>query len=121
MNGRLLDRENDIYTEPNGDGTFRIARAATFRDRTMRLVGTVLRTFQGECFTNRDAGIPWFDDILGNQANFTDEIAAELKEKILQVEGVEGVEGMTVKTSGRNVSGSYSLRLSNGSIENGDF
>ena len=121
MNGRLLDSDNDIHTEPNGDGTFRVARATTFRERTMRLVGTVLRTFQGECFTDRDAGIPWFDDILGNQANFVDEIVAELKEKILEVDGVEGVESVTVRTSGRNVSGTYSLRLSDGSTESGEF
>lgn len=121
MNGRLLDSDNDLYSEPNGDGTFRVARAATWRERTLRLVGTTLRTFQGECFTNAEAGVPWFDGILGNQANFADEIAAELKDAILAIDGVEKVEGISVKTGNRNISGTYTIRLTDGSTATGEF
>lgn len=118
MNGRLLDSNNDIYLDPN---TGHVSRAETFKERTMRLIGTVLRTFQGECFSDYDAGVPWFDRVLGNSVIFADEIGAEIKEKVLQVDGVSSVEDMVVEIDGRNFSGRYKVRLSNGEIATGAF
>ena len=116
MNGRLLDTNNDIYMDPV---TGRVCRAETFKERTMRLIGTVLRTFQGECFTDYNAGVPWFDRVLGNSVLFADEIGAEIKDKVLEVQGVESVEDMMVEIDGRNLSGRYKVRLSNGEIVTG--
>lgn len=118
MNGRLLDTNNDIYMDPV---TGRVCRAETFKDRTKRLIGTVLRTFQGECFTDYDAGVPWFDRVLGNSVLFADEIGAEIKDKVLEVQGVESVEDMMVEIEGRNLSGRYKVRLTNGEIATGEF
>ena len=118
MNGRLLDNNNDIYMDP---ATGHVRRAETFKERTMRLIGSVLRTFQGECFTDYDAGVPWFDRVLGNSVLFSDEIGAEIKDKVKEVQGVESVEDMMVEIDGRNISGRYKVRLGNGETVQGTF
>ena len=117
MNGRLLNTNNDIYLDENGH----VARASTLRERAMRLIGTVLRTFQGECFTDYEAGVPWFDRVLGNSVLFADEIGAEIKDKVKEVQGVESVEDMMVVVEGRNFSGRYKVRLTNGEVVQGAF
>lgn len=116
MNGRLLNDNNDIYIQSGG-----FARTDSFRQRTMRLIGTTLRTWQGECFVDYSAGIPWFDEILSKSILFLDEISAELKDKILEIDGVDSVEDIMVTVSGRNVSGKYKVKLSSGTIEQGEF
>lgn len=122
MNGRLLDKENnDIYVMTAVDGSRHVARASTFKERTMRLVGTVLRTFQGECFTDFDAGVPWFDSVLGNSVLFADEVSAEIKEKIRSVEGVDDVLDVMVEIEGRNFSGRFKVKLTDGTVETGEF
>lgn len=118
MNGRMLDENNDVYMDP---ATGRVRRAESFKERTMRLIGTVLRTFQGECFTDYDAGVPWFDRVLGNSVLFADEIGAEIKDKIKEIQGVESVEDMMVEVDGRNISGRYKVRLGNGETVQGAF
>lgn len=118
MNGRLLDNNNDIYMDP---ATGHVRRAETFKERTMRLIGTVLHTFQGECLTDYDAGVPWFDRVLGNSVLFSDEIGAEIKDKVKEVQGVESVEDMMVVVEGRNFSGRYKVRLTNGEVVQGAF
>lgn len=118
MNGRLLDSDNDIFMDPV---TGHVRRAETFKERTMRLIGTVLRTFQGECFTDYDAGVPWFDKVLGNEVIFADEMSAEIKDKVLAVQGVSSVEDMMVQIDGRNLSGRYKVRLTNGELATGAF
>lgn len=118
MNGRMLDENNDIYMDP---ATGRVRRAESFKERTMRLIGTVLHTFQGECFTDYDAGVPWFDRVLGNSVLFADEIGAEIKDKIKEIQGVEFVEDMMVEVDGRNISGRYKVRLGNGETVQGAF
>lgn len=117
MNGRLLDTNNDIYLDENGH----VARASSIRERTMRLIGTVLRTFQGECFTDYEAGVPWFDRVLGNSVLFADEIGEEIKDKVREIEGVASVDDMMVEIDGRNLSGRYRVTLDNGETVKGNF
>lgn len=117
MNGRLLDSNNDIFLDGNGH----VARALSLRERTMRLIGTVLRTFQGECFTDYDAGVPWFDKVLGNSVLFSDEIGEEIKDKIREIDGVASVDDMMVQIDGRNLSGRYKVTLTNGESVKGEF
>lgn len=122
MNGRLLDStNNDVYAVLGSDGKYHVSRATTFKERTMRLISTVLHTFEGECFTNYDAGVPWFDSIIGNSVLFADEISQEIKDKILEIDGVDDVVDMMVSVDGRNISGKYKVRLTDGSTQTGDF
>lgn len=117
MNGRLLDTNNDIFLDENGH----VARASSLRERTMRLIGTVLRTVQGECFTDYDAGVPWFGRVLGNSVLFSDEIGEEIKDKIREIDGVKEVKDMMVQIDGRNLSGRYRVTLTNGESVKGEF
>ena len=111
MNGRLLDENNDIYLDENGH----VARASSLKQRAMRLIGTVLRTVQGECFTDYEAGVPWFSNVLGKSVLFAD------KEKVLGIEGVASVDDMMVQIDGRNMSGKYKVTLDNGESVKGNF
>lgn len=124
MNERQLDNTNDVSTyEITSDGTVkkRVCRITSFSERTMQLVRTALSTFQGECFVDYDAGIPWFDDVLGNSTLFADEISSEIKDSIEALEGVDEVVDIVVTIEGRNVAGKFKIRLEDGSIETGDF
>lgn len=118
MNGRLLDKDNnDLIVVTDESGNRHVARASSFKERTMRKISTILHTFEGECFTNYEAGVPWFDSILGNSVLFADEISQEIKDKILAVDGVVDVVDMIVEIDGRNISGKYKVKLSDGSVE----
>lgn len=119
MNGRLLDKENnDIFMDPV---THSVRRASTIAERVGREIGTILRTFEGECFTDYDAGVPWYDDILGQSVLFADEMNAEIKDKIMEIDGVESVEAVRVKVSGRNLSGKYRVTISDGTQLSGNL
>lgn len=118
MNGRLLSASGDIYVV---DGSNAVRRAQTTKERTIGLLLTTLHTFQGECFTNYEAGVPWFDSILGESVLFVDEISEELKEKIRSVEGVKDVLDIDVKLDERTISGTFKVRLDDGSVEVGSF
>ena len=115
MNGRLIDN-GDIYL----DGTS-VRRAKSFKEKVMGLISSVLHTFQGECFVNTEAGVPWFDDILGNSVLFADEIGEELKDKIREISGVASVDDMMVQVDGRNISGKYKVTLTDGTSVSSDF
>lgn len=118
MNGRLLNVENDIELDPV---TNQVRRAASLRDKVKRQIRTVLGTFQGECFVDYDAGVPWFGDILGNSVLFADEVNAEIKDKILEIADVVSVEDIMVRVDGRNISGKYKVRISDNEIIQDDF
>ena len=87
----------------------------------MRTIGTILRTEEGECFTDYEAGVPWFREFLGSSVLFVDEVSQEIKDKILSVEGVEKVEDVVVNVDGRKVSGKYKVKLTDGTTAIGDF
>lgn len=117
MNGRLLNSNNDVYLDKDNH----VARAKNKQERTMRLIGTTLRTNAGECLTDYEAGVPWFEDVLGNSVLFADEIGEEIKDKICEIDGVVGIEDMFVEINGRNISGRYKVRLDNGILKEGEF
>lgn len=118
MNGRLLDDTNDVFLDP---ATHCTGRAFSLVDRIKRDIGTLLRTFEGECFVDGGVGIPWFDDVLGNSVLFADEINGELRDKILEIPGVQSVDTLNVTISGRNISGRYRVLVSDGSNLSGTF
>ena len=117
MNGRLLNSSNDIYLDDDGH----VARTTTLKHRVMREISTVLRTFEGECFTDYTAGVPWFDKVLGNSVLFADEIGEEIKDKIREIDGVASVDDMMVEIDGRNISGRYKVTIENGESVQGSY
>ena len=59
--------------------------------------------------------------MLGKSVLFADEIGEELKEKVLEIEGVASVDDMMVQIDGRNMSGKYKVTLDNGESVKGNF
>ena len=110
MNERKLDpATGDIYVSDKN-----VARTGSFRESVMQTVKTFLSTFQGECFTDYDAGVPWFDEILGADVLFSDYAIQVVKEKIISVPGVRSVDKAELSIDGRKISGKIALTLDNG-------
>lgn len=55
---------------------------------TIQAVSTRLRLFRGEWFLNILSGVPYYQDILGKNKRL-DQIETDLRDTILQTEGVE--------------------------------
>lgn len=109
-----MDSENnDIYFDADRRC---VARAVSFGDSTAQKIKTYVQTFVGECFTDRGAGVEWYDKILGQDVLAIDAAKAELKEKILLVSGVKSVEKITVKIDGRNTEFTYTVVLDDGTV-----
>lgn len=116
MKGRKLDGTNDICLSGNG-----VARTGTLSSTVAQRVSTMLKTFQGECYTDRYHGIPWYGGILGESVLDIGYAKAILKEKIMEVPGVKDVQDISVTVKGRVLSGAFSLVCSDGSSIKGAY
>lgn len=114
MNERSVDMENnDIYY----DSVNRcVSRTVNFTDSTAQKIKTYLQTFVGECFTAREAGVEWYDRVLGQDILAVDAAKAEIREKILLVSGVKSVKDVSVRVEGRNTKFEYTVVLDDGSV-----
>lgn len=110
----MNERKLDLVTGDIAVADGHVVRTASYEESVMQTVKTYLSTFQGESFTDGNAGVPWFDDILGNDMLFSDYAMQVVKEKILEVPGVRSVEKVNVTIDGRNLSGKISITLENG-------
>lgn len=110
MNERKLDNVTGDIAADGGS----VVRISDYRDSVLQTVKTYISTFQGECFTDRSSGVPYFKGILGNDVLFTDYAMQVLKEKILSVPGVSKVNSVKASIKGRSISGKFSLTLDNG-------
>lgn len=114
MNERLVDRENnDIYFDSENRC---VARAGNFSDSTAQRIKTYLQTFVGECFSDRNAGVEWYDRVLGQNILAIDAAREEIREKILLVNGVKRIDSIKVSVDGRNTKFSYTVVLDDGSV-----
>ena len=110
MNERKLDPVTCDIAVADGH----VVRTASYEESVMQTVKTYLSTFQGECFTDGNAGVPWFDEILGVDVLYSDYAMQVIKEKVLEVPGVRSVEKVDVTINGRSLSGKISITLDNG-------
>ena len=111
---RKLDSENnDIFFDADKRC---VARISDFADSTAQRIKTYLQTFLGECFCDRNAGVEWYEKILGQNVLAIDAAKAEIREKILLVPGVKKIESIKVSVKGRNTEFSYTVVLDDGSI-----
>lgn len=112
MNERKLNpATGDIYVE---DGA--VVRTDTFESSVLQTVKTFLSTFEGEDFTDRTAGVPWFDKVLGAEVPFADYSRRIIEEKILLVPGVKRVVRSQLNFDGRKMSGSIRIALDDGEV-----
>lgn len=117
MNERKFDGNDIVYDA----ATKKVVRVSVYAESVMQTVKSVLSTFMGECFTNPEAGVPWFDEILGQDTTFSDYAQQVIKEKILEVPGVSKVVSSSLKIDGRNLSGGFTITLDNGETMQGEF
>lgn len=100
-----LNSSHDIFLQ--GD---RICRISRMQKRVQQAVHCLLRTEEGEAFTNQEHGVPWLEKVAGLPMNHLDVAQKILREKIEKVDGVKEVVSIEIKADGRNISGKFSVR-----------
>lgn len=85
------DSPPDIYLNP--DGNLAIVKDAKAIGEH---IGQRLKTFEGEWFLDKDAGVTWLTDVLGGTY---DPVIAEtlVKAEILETDGVTSIESFSVR------------------------
>ena len=112
MNERKVDKENnDIFVDAERKC---VARTSSFVDYAQQKIKTFVQTFVGECFTDRDAGVEWYDKILGQDVLSVDAARTELREKILSIDVVSAVKDVRLVIDGRNTRYEYTVELNDG-------
>lgn len=121
MNEMRLDNNHNVYLD--GDKIARFSNNS--KNEIAQLVECMLKTEEGEAFTNIEHGIPWLEKILGLPMSHLDVATKIIKEKILQVEGVESIISLELvagdKEQQRNITGSFKIKCTDGSIAKGGF
>ena len=105
MNERKLGNDGDTYLDSSGQ----VARCSTYMESVVQRVRCYMRTFQGECFVNSEHGMPWYDDVLGEDSFMLKHVAATVKENVLLIDGVNDVDEINLSLNGRSVTGSIRI------------
>lgn len=116
MNEMALDNSHDIFLD--GDHICRIGNIAK---KVRQAVLCLLKTEEGEAFTNIEHGIPWLEKIAGLPISHLDVAQRIIREKIEAVKGVKSVIAIDLATDGRNLTGKFSVQSIDGRTINGDF
>ena len=116
MNEMALNSSHDIYLD--GDHICRIGNIAK---KVRQAVLCLLRTEEGEAFTNVEHGVPWLENIAGLPVSHLDVAQRIIREKIEAVKGVKSVIAIDLASDGRNLTGKFSVQSVDGSTINGKF
>lgn len=116
MNEMALDNSHDIFLD--GDHICRIGNIAK---KVRQAVLCLLKTEEGEAFTNIEHGVPWLEKIAGLPISHLDVAQRIIREKIEAVKGVKSVIAIDLATDGRNLTGKFSVQSVDGRTINGDF
>ena len=116
MNEMALDNSHDIFLD--GDHICRIGNIAK---KVRQAVLCLLKTEEGEAFTNIEHGVPWLEKIAGLPISHLDVAQRIIREKIEAVKGVKSVIAIDLATDGRNLTGKFSVQSIDGKTINGDF
>ena len=114
MNERKLDPLTGDIALAGGH----VVRTSSFEESVLQTVKTFLSTFEGECFSDRNSGVPWFDKVLGAEIPFADYSRKIIEEKILTVPGVKRVVRTSMNFDGRKMSGKVTVVLDDGNQVN---
>ncbi len=116
MNEMALDNSHDIFLD--GDHICRIGNIAK---KVRQAVLCLLKTEEGEAFTNIEHGVPWLEKIAGLPISHLDVAQRIIREKIEAVKGVKSVIAIDLATDGRNLTGKFSVQSIDGRTINGAF
>jgi len=111
-----LNGSHDVFL--NGDS---IARVHSMAKKVRQAVLCLLKTEEGEAFTNSEHGVPWLEEIAGLPLPHLDVAQRIIREKIEAVEGVKNVISIDLTADGRNLTGKFSVQSKAGEIVNGSF
>lgn len=112
MNERKVDTENnDIYLDAENKC---VCRTGSFVDFAKQRIRTFIQTFAGECFTDRNVGVEWYDRILGTEIVTVEAARTELLEKLNSLDVVKSVNDISISIEGRNTKYKYSVVLNDG-------
>lgn len=101
----LLDDDGDIIVDPVRGITFVSGLAGV-----AQLVRIAIRLFRGEWFLDLDAGVPYFQTILGKKYDAAT-LRAELVKAVVDVPGVAEILNITLEFDGATREASVSLAL----------
>lgn len=118
MNEMRLNENHDIYVK---DGSICRFNDSQKRERVAQAVLTMLKTEQGEAFTNIDHGVPWFSEILELPVSYLDVATKILRDKISAVDGVKEVVSIKLSVKGRNIGGTFKIRTKDDELTQGEF
>ena len=107
-----LDADGDILIDADG------LHFVSGIDGVAQLVKIAVRLFKAEWYLDIEAGMPWFEEILGEK--FDDALTRQrLNEVILGVPGVVEIRQLTIvpPTKDRDLSVTYALRTAFGDTE----
>lgn len=91
-----LDKQNDLIFE-NGDFQFTYGLDGIIQEARIKL-----QMFEGEWFLNLEAGIPYWNEILGQKPDVAiPAIAAHFNQTLLGIEDVTDVTKMSVAYNGK--------------------
>lgn len=123
MNEMALNSNHDIGLNAAGTGLSRVT-ADAFQPQVKRVrqaVLCLLRTNEGEAFTDGSHGVPWFDKVLTLPETHLDLAKKIIEEKITGLEGVRKIRTVKLKTDGRNLSGEIAIECEEGGVAEVDF
>lgn len=116
MNEMALNSSHDIFLD--GD---HIARIHSMAKKVRQAVHCLLKTEEGEAFTNAKHGVPWLEEIAGLPVPHLDVAQRIIREKIEAVKGVKSVISIDLHTDGRNLAGKFSVQSMDGETVAGEF
>ncbi len=111
-----LNSSHDIFLD--GD---HIARIHSMAKKVRQAVHCLLKTEEGEAFTNIEHGVPWLEKIAGLPVSHLDVAQRIIREKNEAIRGVKSVIAIDLATDGRNLTGKFSVQSIDGRTINGDF
>lgn len=121
MREMILNKSHDIQLTGDGSSFARFNGIATMAQQVAQAAECLLRTEQGEAFTNGAHGCPWFSEILGLAPVHLDIAKRIIKRKLSAVPNVREVAAVTIDSDGRNITGSFKLICTDGSNAEGNF
>lgn len=116
-----LGGNNDIAIDGDHIARFTAVDKVSFSRRVAQIAKAMLKTEEGEAFTDAGHGCPWFSKILGLPLVHLDVAKKIIRDKLEAIEGVKKVTRVELDADGRNISGSFTLLCEDGQTVTGEF
>lgn len=115
-----LDKDWDVYL--GGDGNIAVLGSKRGDDLLCQRIRHRLQTFRGECFLDRDVGVPYFEEVCKKNPDLA-RIRSLLASVISGVEGVAKILSLEVlfNRATRELSVEFRAQAADGTIAEGSL